>query len=524
MLQILLAVIGLTLVSTLGLITISNFVLQSKLQDQRENIRRLDIAAVSIQNAVGRVPGVDTLLAPAPVLSPSGWATLPVGVAGLNATVSGVPFLYCPVAPNLTSAEKEALLGPDGSRPNFERVEMPGGFYGIRRVGNFVIEDNLVASSGGAGLVNAINTFQPIAFIVSAATNGTTPVSCEQITVSNGKPAINGGIVRAVSAPVASSGNNVSSSVGFWVAPGGTGDGSQASPANINTALDHFARYSPSQMTINVVGTNVVSAAAWNRFSFSSTTSGSTLRIIGVSDNPTLNLEVTDAWNIPASTVIQGINIVGPTVVVGPGDTLLNSFNVSYITTTGTGSSVNVLPGGKFVAGGRPGTATVDNVAFSTSVVEPNFAGLLNRGTLNLNNTNLAFGGNVAIGVVAGIGSVTDLSIVRIGSLTRSSVTPVLVENDIDILRTDDVTTVIASSAGFCMVPTDNNNPSTRWAQLIATTGGGSQIGGRSAIVAEAGFTRPALDADPAVLEAYQNDFNSRSLGRRMNASNFICS
>jgi len=427
--------------------------------------------------------------------------------------------------PNLTAAEKEALLGPDGSRPDFERVEMPGGFYGIRRVGNFVVEDNLVSVSGGAGLVNAINQFQPIAFIVSAATNGTTPLDCSQITVANGKPAIEGGIVRAVSAPVASSGNNSSSSVGFWVAPGGTGDGSSAaSPASINTALDHFARYNPSQMTINMSGVNVVSAATWARFAQPSTVSGSTLRIIGFSDNPTLNLEVTNVWNIPATTVLQNISVVGPTILIGPGDTLVNSFSMNYVTTTGSGSSVNVLPGGKMIAGGRPGENSSHNVSFSSSVAQANFAGVINRGTVEASSANLIYGGTVSVGVVAGTGSVTEITATALGSATRTASTPILVEDNIDILRTDDLTTVLASSAGFCMRPTVNSNPVTLWSQFVATTGGGSQVGARSVIVPESSYPRPAVDADPAVLEAYQNDFNSRALGRRMNASNFICS
>lgn len=514
MLQILLAVIGLTLVSALGLITVQQFALQARIQDQVENIRRLDIAAASLQGSLGKVAGINVLLAPAPRIIDDGYAILPAGIGAINQTVAGVPFLYCPVGKAITDAERNSISGVSAGN-----VQMNENFYPITLAQNFVIDDGLTFTD--TARQPNIAGERIVAFIVAAGTRGTAPIDCNNIYVVDGKPVVSGGIVRAVSAPNDVTENNAAS-IDFWVAPNGNGTGrTQNSPTSIDVALNYFVNNNPSQMTLNVIGVNTVSQPVWARFSDSSTVSGATLRIIGISDTPTLNLTAATAWNIPASTVIQQMNIVGPTLIIGPGDTLTNSFNVSYTTTTGSGSSILTLPGGKFVAGGRPGSS--ESISFSTNLSQAGFAGIINRGTVEVSSVNLIYGGNVSVGLVAGTGSVTQMSTSSIGSPTRTASTPILVENDVSAIRSDDLSAVTASSAGFCMLPTNNTNPATRWSQLIEATAGGSQVGQRSAIVGESAYARPADDSDPAVLEAYQNDFNGRLIGRRLNSSNFIC-
>ena len=522
MLQIILAVIGLSLVGALGLVTVQQFALQARIQDQTENMRRLDIAAQSLAGSLGRIPGVDSLLAPAPRVIDGGYSVLPAGVGSNNQTVAGVPFLYCPLAPVMTTDERNGLLANFAGDPPVTSIPMANGSYNAVLFQNLVIDDNFsFTPPTGFQAPNRAGE-RIVAFIVSAGTRGTAPRDCNSIYLVNGKPVVDGGIVRAVSAPNTTTGNSASS-VEFWVSPNGSGPGTQASPANINTALEHFVRYSPSQMTINMIGTNTVSAATWARFNQPSTVSGATLRIVGISNNPTLNMSATGLWNIPATTVFQNVNIVGPTIIVGPGDTLVNSFNVSYVTSTGSGSSINIMPGGRMIGGRRPGEAAGHSINVTSTVAQSNFVGILNRGTLDIDSSSYVYGGTVAIGVLAGTGSVTDFTNFAMGSLTRSATTPILVENDIDLLTTDAASTVLASSSGFCMLATTTVNPVTRWSQLVALTGGGNQIGQRSAIVGEAAFPRPDETAAPEVLEAYQLDFNSRAIARRLNASNFLC-
>ena len=70
MLQIIFAIIGLTTAASIGFVIIQQIATQTIIQDQRENSRRLDVAAVALEGALGRLPGVDAVLAPAPGSTP----------------------------------------------------------------------------------------------------------------------------------------------------------------------------------------------------------------------------------------------------------------------------------------------------------------------------------------------------------------------------------------------------------------------------------------------------------------------
>ena len=79
MLQIVLAIIGLSVVSAIGFITIEQFSIMNRMQEQRENTRRLDIAAEGLQGTLGRLPGIDTLVAPAPGTGDGiSWSVMPM--------------------------------------------------------------------------------------------------------------------------------------------------------------------------------------------------------------------------------------------------------------------------------------------------------------------------------------------------------------------------------------------------------------------------------------------------------------
>ncbi|MEE4212485.1 MAG: hypothetical protein V2I43_24840, partial [Parvularcula sp.] len=346
MLQIILAVIGLTIVGALGLVTIQQFAIQSRMQDQRENIRRLDIAAESIQGSLGRLPGVDAMLAPIPGTSGDvAYSVIPSGLGGVNATVSGIPFLYCPVAPALSAAELDGILGPVASRPAAVQVSMLDGNYNIQTSQNFVVTDDLAYDS-------ALDAFNPVAFIVAAGTLGDAPVDCSSIQVVNGRAVVNGGIVRVVTAPTdpATAASGASVAAEFWVQEGGTGIGTQNSPSSVNAALEHFVRYRPTSMTIHLVGNNPVAANTLSRFLAASADSGANFRLVGHSDGTLggiFNLSGAINWDIPSNTVLENVTVRGASIEVSPGDSLFTVGRVDLLTFSGSPISVYVRQGGR---------------------------------------------------------------------------------------------------------------------------------------------------------------------------------
>ena len=502
MLQIILAVIGISIVSTMGFIILEQLSMQNLIQVQRENVRRLDVAAEGLTGALGRLPGVDTLVAPAPVLSANGWSTLPSSVGAVNSTVSGLPFLYCPVVNTPLSTDELEAVAPVSA----DNVQMAdGASYAIGTAGGYVV------SSSGITLDSEISSdFNPVAFIVAPGSRAETPPSCADIKVVNNVAVVEGGLVRVVSMPsgVASVGTGADAAAEFWVSSSGTGNGSQASPSSIDAALSHFSKYSPDTMTIHVSGSVTPSVSVWNRFATASANSGSKLRLIG-GGSGALNINVGggayNAWNVPASTFFEGISISGPQVVVGAGDSLFNIGTVNYTPISGTSIAILVNEGGRL-----SGSSSVIRVSN-----ENNYA-IQSAGSVDLRQSSVRSGAGQLANFVwlKGGGSLKMLTSNLGVTADRPLSSSIASEGAIEI-TSDSASTAAASTGSNGCWASGTGDVAFAWSE----TGPGK----RSGVLAETNYPAPASGATAAEIQAYQDGYNSRFRARRVNASDILC-
>lgn len=328
MLQLLLAVLAVTLISVSGWGLVEQVHLQQMVSDQRETGRRLDVAVEAIQGKLTAMPGRDGLFAPAPVTPNGGWSQIPAGIGGINTNTAGVPFLYCPV-----------VVAPDGSaQPAGEDngvVEMPSGgvHYGIQVQNGLVIGSDADVPNGSSGTPN-LAAFSPVAFLVAAKPGSSAPPRCDAIGVVDGHPHVDGGLVRVVSRPGGTLAQNAAAKEvsNLYTAPGATGTGRYPNdPAGIDDALGQIARYRPGTMTLHVAGVVTPSAAAWNGFVSSLDGNGSSLTIVG---------------DVPGS----GIAGVGGQMPA-PGRLVLQNIGIPVQVVVGTNASLNLV--GNILLGDR---------------------------------------------------------------------------------------------------------------------------------------------------------------------------
>lgn len=496
MLQIILAVIGISIVSTMGFIMLEQLSLQNQMQVQRENTRRLDVAADGLVGTLGRLPGVDKLVAPIPGTSGSvPWSVLPDDVGAVNSTVSGVPFLYCPVA-SLSAEELESV-----ATRSVSSVQMSDSNYATEVSGRYVVSSALAMD----GDLQAL--FNPVAFIVSPGTRSETPPDCSDIRVVNNVAVVEGGIVRVVSMPsgVASVGTGADAAAEFWVTSNGTGNGqSSTSPTSINAALTHFIRYSPDTMTIHMADAVFPSADIWSRFLAASADSGAKLRLIG---NGTGGLDVGSggAWNVTASTFFENVTVKGPRVVVGRGDSLFAIGSVNLIPHGNPSITMDVLQGGRFMA--------TDSIV---SFANQGQYGIRAAGDVDLRNSSLrSSSGQLSNFIWLNNGGELNLVASQVGAT-----------NDRPILSSilSDGSMQIASDANSAAYASSSSNGCWAWNGAdIAFKWSATGVGSRSSVRPETEYPAPAADADPSVIQAYQEGANERYRARRINASNIYC-
>lgn len=495
MLQIILAVIGISMVSVIGFVTIEMLAVQSIAQDQRENIRRLDIAAESLQGVLGRLPGVDTLLAP--VGDNSGaYTRLPPGVGALNSNMRGVPFLYCPIA-NLNPDSLSAIVDPEvGS------IQMPDSNYNISTHAGYVVTSSL-------GVNADVGALRPVAFILSAGRNADTPPSCNQVRMINGRAVVEGGLVRVVGLPagVASTSNGIEAAAEFFVSDAGGGDGSTAnSPTTIDAALRHFVRYSPSNMSIHVLGPVFPRTPAWSAFVARSQSSGANFRIVGENSAARIDVAASGSWIIPQTTVFENITIAGPQIIVGAGDELYAVGNVTIAPFNAPQSAVVVRSGGEFSA--RSSNVIINNANNDAITAE---------GSIFLNQSILA-SGNGQVGAFVNLLGGSELSLEN-SFLGTNAIRPLetgIRSSGAVSIFSDVNSGVFASTVSSECWTGLGTDIAFRWSQ----TGPGS----RSSVRPEIEFPAPAADADPAIIAAFNTEFNERHRSRRINGSNLICS
>jgi len=492
MLQILLAFLAISIVSVTGYGLMEQLSLQQIMLDQRENARRLDVAAEAIQGRLVTMPGGVGVFAPSPATANTGWSAMPSNLGGINATVDGVPFVYCPIAP-VGGSPNGLVKSPDGTS------------YAVQIRAGVVVGSEL----GHAKPFNpGIVAYKPVAFIIAAARGSNTPPSCGSVNERNGRPFVPGGLVKIVSqaGDVQGAGTVASSSSEIYVSAEGGGNGRMAGDAaSIDDALQQWVNGKPASMTIHLVGTagssiTVVNASLWKTFADSLRASSSRLSIDG--GNLTLVAPASQV-GVPSSLSLSGVNIVGPTFVVEQGHEL-NVQNGVVLQPGAGGSGLFVQQGGRLNVTGvlRIGGSAQNGVESAGDVTITN-GGIAGPGNWSLGLTN---GGRL----LASSGMIGDTS-------NRNAMTGLAVAGTWSV--TSDVNSrVAASSNGSCWAATDNADVTFAWS--------GNGPGSTSSVNAppiSPGAVDLTVPSEMAEYELYRDNVNRRQRALQTNHSNFQC-
>lgn len=497
MLQILLAFLAISIVSVTGYGLMEQLSLQQIMMDQRENARRLDVAADAVAGRLISVAGEPGVFAPAPSLASTGWSALPTELGGIKATVDGIPFLYCPIAPRTPAAGSGSVKSPDGSS------------YGIEVKGGAVVGSELGNSIALSGVLGS--AYHPLALIIAAGRGVQTPPKCTDVQERNGRPFVTGGLVKVVSRPgdVQGQGTIAASSSEIYVSPSGGGNGTQSDPASIDDALKQWVNNHPSSMTIHVIGNvTVQNAGVWSAFAGSFSNSASRLTIDGADASitaPAGPLGVSANFSMSGGT--GGLTLLGPTLVVNQGDEFSTQGSVvlSAVSASGTGESglyvqqggrLNVSNGVLRVAGANSGVESSGDVAITSGTIFGSGAW-----SLALTNGGRLLASSASIGDPSGRNGTAGLAVA--GAWSVSS---------------DAASRVIAGGSGTCWSTLDASDTTFSYSANGA--------GARSPVLADP--SPPAMtDAnDPAQVEAYQayrRDVDARQRARQTNHSNFQC-
>lgn len=485
MLQILLAFLAISIVSVTGYSLVEQLSLQQIMVDQRENARRLDVAADAIAGNLVAVPGLDGVFAPAPTNAPSSWSQLPASVGGINSTIAGVPFLYCP-------------LGASTGTPNGTVNFADSSSYDIEVKAGVVVASNLP-------VIAAIADFKPIAFIVAAGRDQTAPPSCEDIIVRNNRPFVPGGLVKVVSRPSGALGEGslATSTTDFYVSAAGGGSGRAGAPTSLNDALAHWAKFRPSAMTIHLTENVTASDPAWSLFVAQLSSSPSRLTIEG--SGFSLSAPSGDVQS-PATLSLSNISVVGPRFIVNQGDEVNVQGTVSLAPSTG-GSGMLVEQGGRLnVANGALliGGSATNGVESAGDVILTSAAIAAGSGR----DWSLGLSGGGRLWAKSGI----------IGSTSARTNTGGLAVAGAWSVTSDTASQVAAGTNGSCWQALSAND-----ATFAHSLNG---VGAVSSVTSDPANPGLADPSDPAQVEAYQQyrrEVDERQRARQTNHSNFIC-
>lgn len=488
MLQILLAFLAISIISTAGYGLVEQLSLQQIMTDQRENIRRLDVAADAIQARLVTMPGVEGVFAPAPVTTSSGWSYMPAGLGGINTNVDGVQFQYCPYAPANGTSNAQVRYA-DGTT------------YGIQ------VKSGVVVSSDFGALPAGMSAYRPVAFIIAANKGVPSPPKCSDIRERVGRPYVQGGLVKVISSPV-----NTSSSVGtiasstsdLYVSDSGNGSGRQNDPASLDDALLQWAEFKPAQMTIHLTGNATATASVWSRFALAMAASSGRLTIDGAGFSisaPTGQVEVSGVLSL------LNVGVSGPTFIVTEGRTMNTRGDVLLQPGLGesglyvmTGGRLNVT-GGALVIGGSAenGVEASGDVVMSAAAIAGN-------------------GKTWSLGI--GRGGRLWSTNSRIGNTAARNTQSGLVVSGTTSIVSDAGSSVVAASSGNCWISTSAND-----ATYSSATNANGQ-GSSSAVYpnpVDPGLADPSDPAQVAAYQAYRAAVDARLRARQTNNSNFTC-
>lgn len=229
MLNIILGILMVSMVSASGFMIMGQMSLTAAIADQRENSRRLDVAADAVAAKLGAPTDAprSTLYALAPKDGSTSfpYAQLPDLVGGVHSTVSGVPFRYCPYAPDqgpVTIRDGYVVQGPVAPAP--------------------------------------LSQFQPAGVLVSSGIRGTTPPPCDSVRMVEGRLVVDGGLARMISGVKGVSDAQLTDGGSFevWAAPGAGGSGiNAATPMSLVQAINLWKGKLPKSMVIHVPASSV---------------------------------------------------------------------------------------------------------------------------------------------------------------------------------------------------------------------------------------------------------------------------
>lgn len=350
MLQLILGILAISIAAASGLIMVQQMGLTVAAQDQRENVRRLDAAAVAVEAALGN-PGPDGVRFAPMANIQNGYAQLPSSLKVVKSTVSGSPFLYCPFAPNGATGNYNASINLPG-----------GGAYRVRE------EGGLVVSSEDGPLTGT--EFRPAAIIVAAGRRSSTPMSCSAVHIVGGKVVVDGGIARVVtSAPLATDARSTVTVSG---------------DADINAALSGWVRQPPASMRIVLRSSVQVDPTVWASF--------------------------TDAFSKKASSL--SITASGPAIMnVGASDLVVLG-SVEFANVSLAGGHVSIANGGEVVMSGQTGVVSPDISAISVAnggrlsidgarvAIASKTDGIVSQGQVSIASSEIRSGGS---GTVLGL-------------------------------------------------------------------------------------------------------------------------
>ena len=500
MLQILLAFLAISIVSVTGYGLMEQMSLQQIMLDQRENARRLDVAAEAIQGRLVTFPGLDGVFAPAPKNESSGWSYMPSGVGGINVTTDAVPFLYCPIA---------LAADPQGGGA-IQGVKMSDGTtYSTRVKANVVIDSELGSTNPlGAGMA----AYKPVAYIIAANRGATAPPSCLNVKERSGRPFVEGGLVRVVSRPSGAqvAGTIAASASDIYVSATGGGDGRLASDsASIDDALRQWVKFRPAAMTIHIFpGSSVVvsDSVLWN--SFVGAISGSPSRLV-IEGNGVSVVAPAGQVGIPSNLSLSGgeggLSFSGPTFVVQQGDEMNTRGDVILNPASG-GSGLYVQQGGRLnVTGGtlRVAGSAANGVesAGDVSITAGAIAGAGKSWSLGLTNGGRLFSNGSTIGDMGERNQTAGLAVA--GTWSVSS---------------DGSSRVAAAASGLCWTALDASDATFSFSD--------NGVGARSSVRSDPiypGTIDPSNQEEVESYQIYRREIDGRQRARQTNHSNFAC-
>lgn len=249
MLNVIIGILLVSLASASGFMLIEQMSLTVAVADMRENSRRLDMAADAVSAKLGVPAGASQSAIYAPAAKDGAgaydYSQLPDSISGVHTTVGGVPFRYCPYAPD---AGAEIVSG------------------------GYLVKGSVPASD--------VARFQPAGIIIAAGLKGAAPAGCGDVRVVHGRLTVPGGLVRMISGVkgVADAQLTDGSSFEMWVAPDAGGTGSDAEhPASLVSAMNVWKGKLPKSMVIHVPANAVfadVSGSLAGAFSMASEPAG----------------------------------------------------------------------------------------------------------------------------------------------------------------------------------------------------------------------------------------------------------